>query len=544
MITVTDLSLTFGSSPLFKEVNLKFTPGNCYGIIGANGAGKSTFLKILSGTIDHYSGELHIGRGSRVSVLGQDQFVYDNYAVMHTVIMGNQALYDIMVEREEIYAKADMTEDEGMRVAELEGTFGEMGGYEAESEAGMLLSGLGIDTDLHNAQMKDLEGPQKLRVLLAQSLFGNPDILLLDEPTNHLDLESINWLEDFLSKFENTVIVVSHDRHFLNQVCTHICDIDFAQINMYVGNYDFWYQASQLVSRQKKDEKRRAEDKAAELRAFIQRFSSNASKAKQATSRKRVLEKLNLDDLPATSRRFPYIAFKAERSCGKEVVHLHKLVKTVDNEKLFTGLDLSVHRGDKIALVGPLSQYKQVFFELLAGETTADSGELEWGSTISYSYFPSDNSKYFAGNETIIEWLQQQSSEQDETSLRSFLGRLLFSGEDSHKPVKVLSGGERVRCMLSKMMLAGSNVLLLNEPTNHLDLEAITSLNNALINFTEVIVFNSHDHEFISSVANRIIEFTPTGFIDKPMPFEEYLQSEAVGRLRDEMWHGHQRVSI
>lgn len=552
MITVADLSLTFGSRPLFKEVSLKFTPGNCYGVIGANGAGKSTLLKILSGEIDNYSGELHVDKRARMSVLEQDQFAYDKNPVMNTVIMGNPALYEVMIEREQLYAREEMTEEEGMRVGELEGIFGEMGGYEAESEAGILLSGLGIDTGLHYADMAELEGAQKLRVLLAKALFGNPDILLLDEPTNHLDLESIEWLEDFLAKFENTVVVVSHDRHFLNKVCTHVCDIDFSHIRMYPGNYDFWYQASQIIAKQKKDEKRRAEDKAAELREFIQRFSSNASKAKQATSRKKVLEKLNLDDLPASSRRFPYVAFRAERNCGKEVLHIRNLAKTVDGETLFNGLNLSINRNDKVALVGPLSLHKQTFFELLSGEADsaagdsvgADSGEIEWGSTISYSYLPRDNSSHFSGGENIIEWLQQFNPETDETDLRSFLGRMLFSGEEALKPVKVLSGGERMRCMLSRMMLAGSNVLLLNEPTNHLDLEAISSLNTALIKFSDVIIFNSHDHEFISSIANRIIEFTPSGIIDRAMSFEEYLLNKDIGLLRDKMWHGHQRVSI
>ncbi len=544
MITVSDLSLSFGRTPLFKEVNLKFTPGNCYGVIGANGAGKSTFLKILSGEIENYGGELSVGKNARMSVLKQDQFAYDDYSVINTVIMGNKELYDIMIEREELYGKADMTEDEGMRVAELEGIFGEMGGYESESEAGILLSGLGLDTELNYSDMGDLDGPDKVRVLLAQALFGNPDILLLDEPTNHLDLESINWLEDFLSKFENTVIAVSHDRHFLNQVCTHICDIDFNHIRMYVGNYDFWYQASQLIAKQKKDEKKRSEDKAAELKDFIQRFSSNASKAKQATSRKKLLEKLNLDDLPATSRRFPYVAFKADRECGKEVVHFRGVSKRVDDQIAFENLDLSVNRGDKIALVGPLNWKKDAFFDLLVGSVSADSGELEWGSTIFHSCFPKDNSSFFSSDISIFEWLQQYSPDQDESCVRGFLGRMLFSGEDGLKPVNVLSGGEKVRCMLSKMMLSGANVLLFNEPTNHLDLESINSLNNGLINFEEVIIFNSHDHQFISSIANRIIEFTPGGLIDRMIGFDEYVESEDIRALRDEMWQGHHRVTI
>ncbi|KGE72427.1 ABC-F family ATP-binding cassette domain-containing protein [Spirochaeta lutea] len=544
MITVSDLSLTFGTKPLFKEVNLKFTPGNCYGVIGANGAGKSTFLKVLSGELDNFSGEVSIAPGLRMSVLGQNQYAYDEHSVIHTVIMGNKTLYDIMVERETLYSKSDLTEEEGMRVGEIEGLFGEMGGYEAEAEASILLSGLGIEESLHYQQMGDLEGSQKVRVLLAQALFGNPDILLLDEPTNHLDLESINWLEDFLSKFENTVIVVSHDRHFLNQVCTHICDVDYGNIRMYVGNYDFWYQASQLIAKQKKDEKRRAEDKAAELKEFIQRFSSNASKAKQATSRKKLLEKLDLGDLPATSRRFPYVGFKPERECGKIVLEVRNLKKADEQETLLDNFSLTVNRGDKIAFVGPQNAAKTAFFEIIGGEDTPEAGEYEWGVTITTSYFPKNNGRYFTSDMTIVDWLSQYSPVTDEAYVRGFLGRMLFSGEDALKPVKVLSGGEKVRCLLSKMMLSGANTLILDEPTNHLDLESITALNNGLIEFPEVVLFNSHDHQFISSIANRIVEFAPGGIIDRMMPFDEYMASKEIIALRDELWHGHQRVQI
>lgn len=544
MITVNDLSLSFGTKPLFKEVSLKFTPGNCYGVIGANGAGKSTFIKVLSGEIDHYSGEISLAHGSRISVLKQDQYAYDGFSVMHTVIMGNPKLYQVMVEREELYAKAQMSEEEGMRVGELEATFGEMGGYECESEAGILLSGLGIDDKYQGLMMSELEGTMKLRVLLAQALFGSPDVLLLDEPTNHLDLESIKWLEEFLISFENTVIVVSHDRHFLNQVCTHICDVDFSQIRMYVGNYDFWYQASQLIAKQRKDEKRRTEDKAAELREFIQRFASNASKAKQATSRKRLLEKLDLEDLPSSSRRFPYVSFKAERECGKVVLEVRNLNLVQDGETLLENYSLTVNRGDKIAFVGPLNQVKSAFFDLICGETKAAAGSFEWGVTIKHNYFPKNNARFFNSNESIVDWLRAFSPITDEAYVRGFLGRMLFSGEDALKPVKVLSGGEKVRCMLSRLMLSGANVLVLDEPTNHLDLEAITALNNGLIDFSEVVLFNSHDHQFINTIANRIIEFTPGGVIDRMMSFDDYVQSKEVKELRDSYWHGQVKVEI
>ncbi|NCN04190.1 MAG: ATP-binding cassette domain-containing protein [Spirochaetales bacterium] len=544
MITVSDVSLTFGTKPLFKEVSLKFNPGNCYGIIGANGAGKSTFLKILSGDIDFYSGEIAIPQGARLSVLKQDQYAYDEFTVMQTVIMGNPELYSIMTEREVLYAKSTMTEEEGMRVGELEGLFGEMGGYESESEAGILLAGLGLGGEHHETLMADLDGTLKVRVLLAQALFGNPDILLLDEPTNSLDLESINWLEEFLEKFENLVIVVSHDRHFLNQVCTHICDVDFGHIKMYVGNYDFWYFSSQLVAKQKRDEKRKAEDKAAELKEFIQRFSSNASKAKQATSRKKLLEKLDLSQMPSSSRRFPYVGFKPERECGKIVLDVRNLGYRFENETHFSSLNVTVNRGDKIAFVGPMNSAKTSFFEIISEEIPPQTGDIEWGVTITRSYFPKNNGRYFSSDDSITDWLRQFSPVTDEAYVRGFLGRMLFSGEDSLKPVNVLSGGEKVRCMLSKMMLSGANVIILDEPTNHLDLESITALNTGLIEFPEVVLFNSHDHQFIATIANRIIEFAPGGVIDRMMPFEEYLINPEVIGLRDKLWHGHQRAQI
>lgn len=544
MITVNNLSLTFGTRYLFKEVNLKFTNGNCYGIIGANGSGKSTFLRCLSGEIDFYSGEINLESGKRMSVLKQDQFAFDEFSVLNTVIMGNRKLYDIMVERDALYAKTDMTDDEGMRVAHLEGEFGEMGGYEAESDAAILLAGLGVDDSMLGRAMKDLETPQKVRVLLAQALFGNPDVLLLDEPTNNLDLESINWLEDFLSKFENTVIVVSHDRHFLNQVCTHTCDIDFGKIAMYMGNYDFWYMASQLVAKQRKDEKKKNEEKAAELKDFIQRFSANASKSKQATSRRKVLEKLNLENMPSSSRRFPYCGFKAERECGKQVLAVHGLTKSVEGEVQFKDWDFTVEAGQKVAFVGPMSMAKTAFFQIVSGEEAPDSGGYDWGVTIKQGYFPKDNTKIFDSDLSITDWLRQYSPVQDESYVRGFLGRMLFSGEEALKPVRVLSGGEKVRCLLSKLMLQSPNVLIMDDPTNHLDLESITALNDGLVEFSEVILFDSHDHQFISTIANRIVEFCPGGVIDRLMPFEEYLANEDVKALRNQYWHGHVRAEI
>jgi ATPase subunit of ABC transporter with duplicated ATPase domains len=544
VITVSNLFLTFGTRYLFKEVNLKFTEGNCYGIIGANGAGKSTLLKCISNEIDFYSGEINLEAGKRLSVLKQDQFAFDEFKVLHTVIMGNKHLYDVMVERDALYAKAEMTDAEGMRVADLEAEFGELGGYEAESDAAILLSGLGVEEKFHDRQMKDLETPQKVRVLLAQALFGNPDVLLLDEPTNNLDLESIKWLEDFLADFQNTVIVVSHDRHFLNQVCTHICDIDFGRIQTYVGNYDFWYHCSQLASKQRKDEKKKREEKIAELKEFIQRFSANASKSKQATSRRKVLDKLDIEDMPASSRKFPYCGFKAERECGKQVLAVRGLTKTVEGELQFKNWDFTVEAGQKIAFVGPMNMAKTAFFDIIGGESKPDAGGYEWGVTIKMGYFPKDNTKMFDSDLSITDWLRQYSPIQEEAYVRGFLGRMLFSGEEALKPVRVLSGGEKVRCMLSKLMLQAPNALVMDDPTNHLDLEAITALNDGLVEFDQVLLFESHDHQFISTIANRIVEFCPGGVIDKLMPFEEYLADESVKAQRDSYWHGHVAAQI
>lgn len=543
MITVNNVSLAYGKRFLFKEVNLKFTPGNCYGLIGANGAGKSTFLKILSGEIEPDSGDVLIPTNSRLAVLKQDQFAYDNQTVLNTVIQGYESLWKVMQEREELYAKEDLNDAEGMRVAELEGEFAEMGGWEAESEAATLLSGLGIGEALHQKLMKDLDGGEKVRVLLAQALFGNPDILLLDEPTNHLDLESIHWLQDFLEKFSNTLIVVSHDRHFLNQVCTHIADIDFGAISLYVGNYDFWYQMSQLLNKQKKEEKRRSEEKASELKAFIQRFASNASKSRQATSRQKLLDKLDLDSLKPSSRKFPYIGFKAERDCGRVILSVKALNKKVDGVSILENLNLTIEPGEKVTFLGD-AQKKSVLFEILGGDLLPDSGTVEWGQTITKAYFPKDSSRYFTSDDNLVDWLAQFSKEKDETYLRGFLGRMLFSGDEALKPVNVLSGGEKVRCMMSRLMLSGANLLILDEPTNHLDLEAITALNTAMTEFDQVILFTSHDHELNSTVASRVIEFTPSGVIDRKMGFEDYLASSEVQQLRDSHYKGHVRLVL
>ena len=544
MLTVSDITLSFGERVLFKDVNIKFLPGNCYGVIGANGAGKSTFLKVLSGELEADKGDIIISPGERMAVLQQDQFKFDDYSVMHTVIMGHEKLYSVMIEKDSIYEKEDFTEEDGIRAAELEGEFAEMNGWEAESEAATLLSQLGIKEDLHYKQMSEIEPAFKVRILLAQALFGNPDILLLDEPTNNLDLESISWLEEFLLKFDNTVIVVSHDRHFLNKVCTHIADVDFGKIKLFVGNYDFWYFASQLALKQMKDEKRRREDKVAELKEFIQRFSSNASKAKQATSRKKLIEKLTIDDIKPSSRKFPYVDFKPTREPGNNILSIENLNKTVDGEQVLKDFSLTVNNGDKIAFVGPMHAAKTALYDILSGVTEADSGEFEWGVTITTDYFPKDNSHYFENEMSIVEWLQQYTEEEEESFVRGFLGRMLFSGEESLKKVKVLSGGEKVRCMLSKVMLGGANALIFDEPTNHLDLESITALNDGLIKFPGALLFNSHDHQFVHTVANRIIEFTPDGIIDRMMPFDEYLVSEDVKALRDSMWHGHHDLSI
>jgi ATPase subunit of ABC transporter with duplicated ATPase domains len=545
MISANNISLAYGKRVIFKDVNIKFVPGNCYGLIGANGAGKSTFLKILAGLSEADSGTVSVGPRERISFLKQDQFAFDEHTVFNTVIMGNPRLYEVMHEREAIYSKGEFTEEDGIRSAELEGEFAEMNGYEAESEAAVLLNGLGIPEELRNKQMKELEGSDKVRVLLAQALFGNPDILLLDEPTNHLDLKTINWLEEFLARFNNTVIVVSHDRHFLNQVCTHMADIDFGRIQVYVGNYDFWYQASQLNLKQKQDENRKVTDKANELKEFIQRFSSNASKAKQATSRKKLLEKLTIEEMPVSSRKYPHVVFKPERPCGDIILEVSGLSKAVDGVELFKDLDLNVRKGDKIAFVGGNSLAKTTLFQILAGELEPDAGTFRWGVTITSSYFPKDNAAYFDNDLNLIEWLGQYSPPTEgETFARGFLGRMLFSGDEATKKTRVLSGGERVRCMLARMMLTNSNVLILDEPTNHLDLESITALNNGLIAFSEVLLFASHDHEFVSTVANRIVEFTPGGIIDRSMTFEEYLENEEVKRTRDQICQGHADLTL
>jgi ATPase subunit of ABC transporter with duplicated ATPase domains len=544
VITASNIALQFGERILFKDVNIKFTPGNCYGIIGANGAGKSTFLNILSGQLEPDSGDVIITPGERLSVLRQDQFAFDENTVLETVIMGHDELYAVKTERDTIYAKEDFTEEDGLRAAELEGRYAELNGWESESEAAQLLAGLGISDALLEIRMAEIEPGDKVRVLLAQALFGNPDILLLDEPTNHLDLESINWLEDFLMRFSNTVLVVSHDRHFLNSVCTHVADIDFAKIQLYVGNYDFWYFSSQLANKQRKDEKKRKEDKAAELKEFIARFSSNASKAKQATSRKKLLEKLTLDDIKPSSRRSPYAGFKADRECGKNILEVKSLSASFEGEKLFENLSFTVNRGDKIAFVGPMHQAKTTLFQILNGKEEADAGSIEWGVTITPSYFPKNNAEYFDTDMNLTEWLRQYTGSDDEAWVRGFLGRMLFSGDDALKSARVLSGGEKVRCMLSKMMLSGANVLIFDEPTNHLDLEAITALNNGLMEFSEVLLFTSHDHQFVDTIANRIIEFTPSGIIDRMMRFDDYLKSEEMRDLRDRMYHGHLRLTI
>ena len=545
MIAASNITLSYGKRVLFKDVNIKFTPGNCYGLIGANGAGKSTFLKILAGELDADKGEVIVGPRERIAVLRQDQFAFDDETVFNTVIMGHKRLYDVMTEREAIYAKAEFTEEDGVRSAELEGDFAEMNGYEVESEAAVLLNGLGIPEELRTKQMKELEPGDKVRVLLAQALFGNPDVLLLDEPTNNLDLKSIQWLEEFLFRFPNTVIVVSHDRHFLNQVCTHTADIDFGRIQTYVGNYDFWYHASQLNLKQKQNENRKVSEKADELKAFIQRFSSNASKAKQATSRRKLLDKLTLEDMPTSSRKYPHVVFKPERACGDIILEIQGLTKEIDGVKVLNNLDLIVRKDDKIAFVGSNPLARTTLFQILAGELELDSGSFRWGITINSAYFPKENSQFFERELTLIEWLGQYSPPTEgETFARGFLGRMLFSGEEAMKKTTVLSGGEKVRCMLSRMMLTGANVLILDEPTNHLDLESITALNDGLIAFNEVILFASHDHEFVSTVANRIVEITPGRVIDRTMGFEEYMESEDVSRERDELYHGHADLNL
>ena len=536
MICTTNVTLAYGKRVLFKDVNIKFAPGNCYGLIGANGAGKSTFLKILSGDIEPDSGTVSVGSRERIAVLKQEHFAFDEEAVLNTVIMGHEKLYRIMTEREALYDKPDFSEEDGIRAGELEVEFAEMSGYEAESEAAVLLNNLGITEEMHQKKMKELEGGEKVRVLLAQALFGNPDVLLLDEPTNNLDIKSIAWLEEFLYRFQNTVIVVSHDRHFMNQVCTHIADIDFGKISVYMGNYDFWYQASQLNLKQKQEGNKKITDRANELKAFIQRFSSNASKSKQATSRKKLLEKLTIEDMPVSSRKYPFICFKPERTCGNVILEVDGLTKSIDGEKVLDNVSFTVNGGNKIAFMGGNSLAKTTLFQILAGEMEPDSGTFHWGTTITQSYFPKEYSAYFNGDRNLIEWLLQFAPPTEgESFARTFLGRMLFSGEEALKKIGVLSGGEKVRCMLSRMMLSESNVLMLDEPTNHLDLESITSLNNSLLKFQDVILFTSHDHEFVNTVANRIIEITPGGVIDQLMTFDEYIERTEVVKIREGM---------
>ncbi|WP_346355876.1 ABC-F family ATP-binding cassette domain-containing protein [Azotosporobacter soli] len=531
MISTNKLTLQYGKRILFKDVNIKFTPGNCYGLIGANGAGKSTFLKILAGEIETTSGDVAITPGERLAVLKQNHYEFDEFEVMQTVIMGHARLYQIMQEKDELYAKPDFSDADGIKVSELECEFAELNGWEAEPEAARMLNGMGIPEALHNVKMAELSGQDKVKVLLAQALFGNPDILLLDEPTNHLDMEAINWLEDFLYSFENTVIVVSHDRHFLNKVCTHIADIDFENVQLYVGNYDFWLESSQLALQLAKDANKKKEDKAKELQSFIQRFSANASKSKQATSRKKQLEKLTLDDIKPSSRKYPYVAFKPDREAGDQLLTVENLCKTIDGEKVLDDVSFTIAKGDKVAFVGTEGLAKTTLFKILMGEMEPDSGSFKWGVTTTQAYFPKDNAEYFEGVElTLVDWLRQFSMEQEEGFIRGFLGRMLFSGEESLKQANVLSGGEKVRCMLSRMMLSGANVLVMDEPTNHLDLESITSLNNGLISFTGTLLFVSHDHQFVDTIANRIMEFTPQGLIDRRMTYEEYL--EAVAALK------------
>ena len=532
MISTSNISLRVGKKALFEDVNIKFTEGNCYGLIGANGAGKSTFLKILSGQLEPTSGDVIITPGQRLSFLQQDHFKYDQYTVLDTVIMGNKRLYEIMKEKEAIYMKEDFTDEDGIKAAELEGEFANMNGWEAESDAESLLNGLGIEPDLHCAQMGSLLGAQKVKVLLAQALFGNPDILLLDEPTNHLDLDAIAWLEEFLINFENTVIVVSHDRYFLNKVCTQIADIDYGKIQLFAGNYDFWVESSQLIVKQMKEANRKKEEKIKELQEFIQRFSANASKSKQATSRKRALEKIELDDIRPSSRKYPYIDFRPFREIGNEVLTVEHLSKTIDGEKILDDISFILGREDKAALVGPNERAKTVLFKILSGEMEPDGGSYKWGLTTSQAYFPKDNSAEFDNDDTIVEWLTQYSPEKDATYVRGFLGRMLFAGEDGVKKVKVLSGGEKVRCMLSKMMISGANVLMLDEPTDHLDMESIDALNRGMIKFPGVMIFSSRDHQIVQTTANRIMEIINGKLVDKITTYDEYLESDEMARKR------------
>ena len=533
MISANNVTLRLGKKALFEDVNIKFTEGNCYGLIGANGAGKSTFLKILSGELDTTNGDIAITPGQRLSVLEQDHFKYDEYSVMDTVILGNKRLYEIMKEKDAIYAKEDFSDEDGIRASELEAEFAEMDGWEAESNAAMLLNGLGIDTELHYSTMADLNGPEKVKVLLAKALFGNPDILLLDEPTNHLDMDAINWLEEFLINFDNTVIVVSHDRYFLNKVCTHTADIDYGKIQLYAGNYDFWYESSQLLVKQMKEANKKKEEKIKELQEFISRFSANASKSKQATSRKRALEKIELDEIKPSSRKYPYIDFRPDREIGNEVLSVEGISKTIDGVKVLDNISFILGHDDKVAFVGGNELAKTTLFKILTGELEPDEGSFKWGVTTSQAYFPKDSTAEFNNDLTITDWLMGYSPVKDVTYVRGFLGRMLFPGEDGIKKVKVLSGGEKVRCLLSKMMISGANILVLDEPTNHLDMESITALNNGLIKFPGVVLFASHDHQFVQTTANRIMEILPDGtMIDKITTYDEYLESDEMARKR------------
>ncbi|MCI6983151.1 MAG: ATP-binding cassette domain-containing protein [Treponema porcinum] len=541
MITVSDVSVRFSEKPLFKDVNLKFTNGNCYGITGANGAGKSTFLKVISGELEHDSGTISISTGERMAVLKQDHFAYDEYSVKDTVMMGFPKLYELTKAIDAIYAKPDFSDEDGMKAADMQAEFGELGGYEAENQIEQMLSGLGLEEEFHDRMMSELDESQKVRVLLAQAIFGNPDILVLDEPTNGLDIESITWLENFLLEFENTVIVVSHDRHFLNTVCTYICDIDYGKITQFAGNYDFWYQMTQVLQRQAKEQQKKAEDKMKDLKEFILRFSSNAAKSKQATSRKKIYDKLaqSVEELPVSTRKFPYVNFKADREIGNNVLEVKSIsFKDSDGVQLLKDFSLNVNRTDKIAFVGIEHNSISALFDIINEEKKPESGEYFWGQTTSHTYLPRDNSHFFDNDYNITEWLKQYSKEHDDAYVRGFLGRMLFSGDESLKKVKVLSGGEKVRCMLSKLMLSGANVLIMDDPTNHLDLEAIQSLNEALIAFPGVVLFTSHDHEFIQSVANRIVEITPSGIIDRMTSFDDYISDDSITELRKELYKG------
>ncbi len=538
MISVTDLSINFSGKPLFEHVNMKFTPGNCYGVIGANGAGKTTFVKILSGELDPSSGQVAITPGERLATLKQDHFAFDQHTVLETVIMGHQRLYEIMLEKDRLYAKPDFTEADGLKAADLEHEFAEMGGWEAQTEAEKLLTGLGIGSALHPLLMKELNGGDKVKVLLAQSLFGNPNILLLDEPTNHLDFKAIQWLEEFLIEYPNTVIVVSHDRHFLNKVCTHMVDIDFGKARLVVGNYDFWYESSQLMLRLMNDRNKKKEDRITELQAFIARFGSNASKARQATSRKKMLEKIVLDDIRPSSRRYPFIGFTPEREAGKDILHVENLSKTINGEKILSNVSFRMNRGDKIVFLSRNDLARTTLFQILMGEMEPDDGTFRWGKTTSQAYLPKDSSSFFEHTDLdLIEWIRQFSSDPHESYCRGFLGKMLFSGEDAAKQVKVLSGGEKMRCMFSKLMLSSANILILDEPTSHLDMESITAVNNGLIAFSGSMLFSSHDHKFIETIANRIIELTPGGIIDSHLPFDEYLDDTAIQARLDDCYN-------